>query len=197
MSIATTSKIVKSCYTVLTNTPLSNAFSGGLYAMIFPLPDWFVKWSKSKIIKVYGCSFLYFETENGVPKLSEKYSHQFITVHSNIVRDDSITLHTYYSDIPDNSTIVAVGPEGTVGKNDVNAITMGDGLDYLMTANNFYNPKIYDLSNNDAQFIKLWFLDSSGEKVCLRGSFTGANEVFLGEVYQAAIRLECELAIAE
>jgi hypothetical protein len=165
--------------------------------MVFPLPEWFVNWSKTKIIKVYGCSFLYFETSGGVPKLSQKYANQFITVHSNIVRDDLAIVHTYYSDIPENSNVVAMGPDGTVSKNSPDAITLGDCVDYMMTANNFYNPKIFDLTNNTTSFIKLWFIDSAGSPVCLRTAFTPEGGAFLSEVYTATIRLELELAIME
>jgi hypothetical protein len=189
MSLFPNSKLIKSSYTVLTNKPLSTDFSGGYYALIFHLPKWFVDWPKIKIIKVYGCSFLYFETENKEPKLSDKYNRQFVSVHSNIVRDDVSVLQIQYSDIPEGSPI-----ENGPGDNH------GDGLDYLCTANNFYNPKIYDVSNNQLTYIKLWFLDSTGKKIPIRGSFSlDPGDPFspLDEVMSAVIRLECELAIFE
>jgi hypothetical protein len=186
MTLPPNPNIIKSCYTVLTNKALSKDFSGGYYAFIYHLPKWFVDWPKTKIIKVYGCSFLYFETENKIPKLSEKYNRQFVSVHSNIVRDDSTVLRIQYSDVHENSPIED-GPGDS----------HGDGLDYLCTANNFYNPKIYDVSNQQMSYIKIWFLDSTGQKVPIRSSFSPPDKppLDLSEVMSAVIRLECELAI--
>jgi hypothetical protein len=64
-------KFVMSKYTVLINKPLRN--SGGLYKMFFKLQSWFTNWNKNKIIKVYGCSFNYLESENKKPILNNIY----------------------------------------------------------------------------------------------------------------------------
>jgi hypothetical protein len=59
-------------YALLTNK-LRKDFSGALRGMSFKLPSWFTDWNKNKIIKVYGCSFNYLESENKNLILSSKY----------------------------------------------------------------------------------------------------------------------------
>jgi hypothetical protein len=66
--------------------------------MFYNLPSWFVNWDKNKMIKVYGCSFMYLDSVGTVPIRSDKYNNQFISVHSNIIRDDSIFLSSYYEE---------------------------------------------------------------------------------------------------
>jgi hypothetical protein len=85
-------KYTKSMYSILSNKPISKDFSGASYEISYRLPPWFVNWSGKKLIKVYGCSFAYLESENKVPKPSEKYVNQFISVHSNIARDGTENL---------------------------------------------------------------------------------------------------------
>jgi hypothetical protein len=75
-------KIVMFKYSVLTNKSLHKNFSGALREMSFKLLSWFTDWNKNKIIKVYGCSFNFLESENKNPTLSSKYQNQFISVHS-------------------------------------------------------------------------------------------------------------------
>jgi hypothetical protein len=89
--------IVISKYAVLTNKPLTKDFSAAIYQISFKLPSWFTDWNKIKIIKVYGCSFNYLESENKIPILGNKYQNQFISVHSNIAHDET-TLKSTYSD---------------------------------------------------------------------------------------------------
>jgi hypothetical protein len=182
-------QIVQTTYTVLTNKTLNNWPGPTQTALLYKLPEWFVTWPKTKIIKVYGCSFIFLESEPPIdgglddeykPRVSTRYANQFISVHSNIVRNSTTPLHIHYE--------TAEGfPEEFQGN-------LGDAVDYMMTANNFYNPKVFDLTNNNARHIKLWFQDSTGQPICLRGSIS-ANGGFLNEVEQAVIRLECELAI--
>jgi hypothetical protein len=190
-------KVVRSTYCVLTIKSLSPLIDIGVpetTSILFKLPEWFINWKGTKIIKVYGCSFIYLETADApqnntnVPKVSTKYSNQFISVHSNIVRDDSTPLHIHY----EYSNGVPMPFDGSVG----------DSPDYLMTVNNFYNAKVFDVSGQEGlEFIKLWFVDSMGKAVPLRVLYNnnyvnpgGGN--WLG-VYQAVIRMECELAILE
>jgi hypothetical protein len=58
------SKLIISKYNCLTNKPLSKKSSGGYYEISFRLPVRFRDWNKNKIIKVYGCSFNYLDSEN-------------------------------------------------------------------------------------------------------------------------------------
>jgi hypothetical protein len=113
---------IDSKYSVLSNRPVTKDFSGAYYEIFYNLPFWFTNWSGKKIIKVYGYSFVYLESENLVPKPSSIYANQFISVHSNIVRDDSVSLHGVYSSLPP-----------TQSETEVDA-------DFMMTVNNFYTP---------------------------------------------------------
>jgi hypothetical protein len=90
------SKIVMSKYAVLTNKPLHKNLSGALRGMSFKLSWWFTDWNKNKIIKVYGCSFNYLDSENKNPTLSSKYQNQFISVHLNIAHEYTIPLKSFY-----------------------------------------------------------------------------------------------------
>jgi predicted esterase YcpF (UPF0227 family) len=70
--------------------------------------------------------------------------------------------------------------------------------DYLMTVNNYYTPKLYDVTNSDLKFIKINFTDSFGEEIKLKYNTTETvDEVDESVVYKAAFRMECELAIIE
>jgi hypothetical protein len=91
-----TSKIVSSVYAVLSNKPINKEFSGASYETQFKLQSWFTNWGENKIIKVYGCSFAYLENKNKEPVLSSKYSTQFISVYSNIAKDDIVLMNLVY-----------------------------------------------------------------------------------------------------
>jgi hypothetical protein len=113
--------------------------------------------------------------------LSTKYSNQFISVHSNITRDETVLMNSVYT--KEN------GLAGNPSENDeLKAI---DG--YMMIANNFYTPKIYDLSNSNLDYITISFKDACGEKIPIRTSYSG--EGFLDEIYQAVFKIEIELAV--
>jgi hypothetical protein len=63
----------------------------------------------------------------------------------------------------------------------------------MMVVNNYYTPKIYNLTNSTAKEITIWFKDTRGEIIPLRTSYlTGAP---LDEIYQAFFKIECKLAI--
>jgi hypothetical protein len=83
-------------YACLTNKPLSKKFSGGYYEISFRLPAWFRDSNKNKLIKVYGCSFNYLDSENKKPILSTLYQNQFISVHYNIAHEDTNPLNSDY-----------------------------------------------------------------------------------------------------
>jgi hypothetical protein len=128
-------KLVMSKYTILTNKPLRKDFSGALYKMFFKLPSWFTNWNKNKTIKVYGCSFNYLESENKNPILSNRYQNQFVSVHSNIAHEDTIPLKSFYLE-------TGVSENYLSDSNESSLIS-----DFMMVANNYHTPKIYDLTN--------------------------------------------------
>jgi hypothetical protein len=117
------------------------------------------------------------ESENKEPKISSTYANQFITVHSNIVRDDTANMRVKYA-----------------GENDKFAISTKND-DYMMTVNNFYTPKMYDVTNANLSKIRIWFYDATGSSIALRTSYSGQG--FLDEIYQAVFKIECELAIIQ
>jgi hypothetical protein len=170
--------VVNSKYSILSNKPVTKDFSGAYYDISYSLPAWFTSWNGEKIIKVYGCSFAYMESENKDPKPSTRYANQFISVHSNITRDDTEHLSSFYlpGETPASQT------EREVEEN------------YMMVVNNYYTPKIYDLTNSTAKEITIWFKDSHGETIPLRASYSSEGG-FLDEIYQAVFKIECELAI--
>jgi hypothetical protein len=65
-----------------------------------------------------------------------------------------------------------------------------------MVVNNYYTPKIYDLTNSPTKEIKKWFKDSHGKIIPLRTSYSGEGD-FLNEIYQAVFKIECELFISD
>jgi hypothetical protein len=68
-----------------------------------------------------------------------------------------------------------------------------------MVANNYYTPKIYDLTYSPIKEIEIWFKDAYGQQIKLREPFTpnnGEGEAW-SEFYQAVFKIEMELAIAE
>jgi hypothetical protein len=173
--------IIKSAYANLSNKPLNKEFSGASYEIQYKLPSWFTTTNKNKIVKVYDCSFAYLESKNKEPVLSTKYSNQFISVHSNITRDETVLMNLVYT--KEN------GLAGNPSENDeLKAI---DG--YMMIANSFYTPKIYDLSNSNLDCITISFKDACGEKIPIGTSYSG--EGFLDEIYQAVFKIEIELAV--
>jgi hypothetical protein len=115
-------------YSCLTNTPLLSDWSGSLTAMSFDLPTWFTNWNKNKIIKVYGCSWCYLESENK----NQICANQFISVHSNIAHNNTVTL---------NSKYVGVFPTNYLSSPNESSVSM----DFMMVVNNYYTHKIYDL----------------------------------------------------
>jgi hypothetical protein len=62
-----------------------------------------------------------------------------------------------------------------------------------MIVNNYYTPKIYDLSNSNLDYITISFKDSYGEKIAIRTSYS--SEGLLDEIYQVVFKIEIELDI--
>jgi hypothetical protein len=66
----------------------------------------------------------------------------------------------------------------------------------MMVVNNYYTPKIYDLTHSSIKEISIWFKDSHGELIVLRTSYS-SEDGFLDEIYQAVFKIECELFVSE
>jgi hypothetical protein len=185
----TVEKYSKSMYSILSNKPTTQDFSGASYEISYRLPAWFVNWGGKKLIKVYGCSFAYLESENKVPKPSQKYANQFISVHSNIARDGTESLLSAYTL---GLTSAGLTPSNKYPDYDESVVNEN----YMMVVNNYYTPKIYDLTNFTDNKISIWFKDSHGNLIELRTSYSSA-EGFLDEIYQAVFKIECELFVSE
>jgi hypothetical protein len=66
----------------------------------------------------------------------------------------------------------------------------------MTVANNYYTPKIFDLTNLNIQEITISFRDACGELIPIRTSYTG-NTGELQKIRQAAFKIEINLAILE
>jgi hypothetical protein len=76
------------------------------------------------------------ESENKKPILSNIYANQFISVHSNIAHNDTVTLNSKYADVLPNDYLSSPN-ESTAS------------MYFMMVVNNYYTPKIYDLTNSE------------------------------------------------
>jgi hypothetical protein len=81
------------------------------------------------------------ESENKKPILGNIYANQFISVHSNIVHNDTVTLNSKYADVLPNDCLSSPN-ESTVS------------MDFMMVVNNYYTPKIYDVTNSEIKDIR-------------------------------------------
>jgi hypothetical protein len=171
-------------YSCLTNKPLLTDWSGSLTAMEFKLPTWFTNWNKNKIVKVYGCSWCYLESENKKPILSNIYENQFISVHSNIAHNDTVTLNSKYEDVLPNDYLASPN-ESLVS------------MDFMMVVNNYDTPKIYDLTNSEIKDIRIQFRDAYGKLIPIRSSYSSGDPTIADEIQQATFKIEIELAILE
>jgi hypothetical protein len=170
---------IKSRYSILSNKPLSEEFSGALHEMHYRLPAWFRSSNGRKVIKVYGCSFRYLESESKKPIPSDRYADQILTVHSNIVRDEMEHMPSFYPEAPSSG----------------NGLHENEAVDcFMMMVNNYYTPKIYDVTDSNLQFIKIWFKDAYGNRIPIRDAYSSEGGE-LDEIYQAVFKIECELAV--
>jgi hypothetical protein len=184
--------MIQSKYAILSNKPVHRGDLGEFKEIIYKLPEWFVNWNKNKIIKVYGCSFAYLDSVNRAPVISTLYQNQFISVHSNIVNDDVQHLNSVYildgyrevfPELPDSALL------------DEAKINEG----FMMVCNNFYSPKIFNLTNSTLDFIKIYFKDATGNVIPLRTPYVevppeGSGSVHTDGIRQAVFKLEIELA---
>jgi hypothetical protein len=177
-------KVIMSKYSCLIKKPLLKNFSGVFTGMDFTLPSWFTNWNKNKIIKVCCCSFNYLERENKKPILSNIYQNQFISVHSNIAYEVTITLKSKYLHVL-QSNYLSNPNESTATS------------DFMIIVNNYYIFKIYDLTNNTIDSITTSFRGAYGELIPIHTSHSFGNPTIVDEIQQATFKTEIKLAILE
>jgi hypothetical protein len=68
----------------------------------------------------------------------------------------------------------------------------------MMIVNNYYTPKIYDLTNSEIKNITIFFRDAYGEPIVIQSSYApGSDPMELFEIEQAVFKIEIEMAILE
>jgi hypothetical protein len=149
--------VFKSRYSILSNKPLTDDFSGELNEISYKLSAWFKNSNGKKIIKVYGCSFRYLESEDKKPISSDLYTNQILSVHSNIARDETEHMASSYPQI--------ISTKSNIHENEVVYC-------FMMIVNNYNTPKIYNVTDSNLQTISIWFKDSYGKHVPIRSSYS-------------------------
>jgi hypothetical protein len=125
-------------------------------------------------------------SENKNPTLSSKYQNQFISAHSNIAHEDTIPLKSFYVEPGVIESYLSDQNESTVIS------------DFMMVVNNYYTPKIYDLTNSFINNITIFFRDAYGKPIVIRSSYApGSDPMEITEIEQAVFKIEIELAIVE
>jgi hypothetical protein len=120
------------------------------------------------------------KSENKKPKPSALYANQFITMHSNITRDDTEYLPASYEDLKRPSQSESSACAG-----------------FMLIANNIYNnQKIYDLTNSSERAIEVWFNDTYGNIIPVQTAYSTDHGTW-DEIYKAVFKIECELAIID
>jgi hypothetical protein len=171
--------VIKSRYTIPSNKPLSETFDRALYSMSYKIPTRFKNSNGKKMIKVFGCSFGFLESEDKKLIPSTRYTNQILTVHSNIARDNTEHPPSFYPEAPKSGI----------------ELHENESVDcFMMTTNNYNTPKIYDLTNSDLQDITIWFKDSYRQLITIRGAYS-SDGGYLDGIYQTVFKIECELAV--
>jgi hypothetical protein len=192
--------VVQSKYSILSNKPVNREDLGEFTEIIYKLPDWFVNWNKTKIIKVYGCSFAYLDSQDKVPVISTLYANQFISVHSNIVQNDITSLQSLYLLDGYREVRSPFTDEAKINSNAVRESEANEG--FMMVVNNFYSPKIFNLTNSTLDNISIRFKDATGNIIPLRtpyysGPVIPGDQYHTNEIRQAVFKIEIELAIIQ
>jgi hypothetical protein len=65
----------------------------------------------------------------------------------------------------------------------------------MMIVNNYYTPKIFDLTNSDEKTINIWFKDAHGEIIPIRTPYSSDHGTW-DEIHQVVFNIECELAVS-
>jgi hypothetical protein len=56
----------------------------------------------------------------------------------------------------------------------------------MIMVNNYYTPKIYDVTDSNLQVISIWFKDSYGNRVPIRSSYSSSGGL-IDEIRQAVL----------
>jgi hypothetical protein len=70
-------------------------------------------------------------------------------------------------------------------------------MDFMMVVNNYYTPKIYDLTNSEIKDIRIQFRDAYGKLIPIRSSYSSCDSTIADEIQQATFKIEIERAILE
>jgi hypothetical protein len=124
------------------------------------------------------------ESESKKPIPSNINANQFISVHSNIVHNDTVTLNSKYADVLPTDYLACLN-ESLVF------------MDFMMVVNNCYTSKIYDLRNSEIKDICIQFRDVYGKLIPIRTSYSSGDPIIADEIQQATFKIETELAILE
>jgi hypothetical protein len=73
---------------------------------------------------------------------------------------------------------------------------------FMMVTNNYYSPKVFDLTHSDLKEIKIWFREGFGNIIPIIESYRPLNApsdltIDYYEKLQAVFKIECELAILD
>jgi hypothetical protein len=98
--------------------------------------------------------------------------------------EDTIPLKSFYS-------------ETGVSENYLSDPNKSSLISDFMTVNNYYTPKIYDLTNVSIDNITISFRDAYGALIVIQTYAPGSDPMELTEIRQAVFKIEIELAILE
>jgi hypothetical protein len=116
---------------------------------------------------------------------SNIYANKFIYVHSTTAHNDIVTLNSKYADVL---------PTDYLSSPNESMVSM----DFMMIENNYYTPKIYDLTHSVINNIRIQFRDVYGKLIPIRSSYSADNDnTTLVEIQQATFKIEIELTILE
>jgi hypothetical protein len=155
------------------------------------LPEWFRGYNGRKFIKIYGTQLICIA---GTNENQQGYYFDFdtpleATIHSNIAREsNSGTLLEPVQNVPVTQKLNDYIYIPTWGANElINELYDG----YVLTANNFYTPKLYEYTNPAITELSFWFKNRYGTKIPIFYVHDGNSEEPLCNFL--LFKIECEL----
>jgi hypothetical protein len=100
-------------------------------------------------------------------------------VHSNITRDDTEYLPASYEDLKRSSQSESDASAG-----------------FMLIANIYNNPEMYNLTNCSERVIEVWFKDAYGNIIPVQTPYSADHGTW-DEIYKAVFTIECELDIID
>jgi hypothetical protein len=91
------------------------------------------------------------------------YQNQFISVHSNIAHEDTYPLNSDYLTNDGRVEKISSGVDGSGADSAYGCDESKLISHFMMVANSYYTPKIFDLTNLNLQEIIISFIDACGE----------------------------------